>query len=72
MEKKSTLLAFCVGNSPVTGEIPAQRRSFDVFFDKRLNKRLSEQWWGWLFETPSRPLWNHYNEYGFVLHLDYE
>ena len=30
------LLALCVGNSPVTGEFPAQRPltpSFDVFFD---------------------------------------
>ena len=30
------------GNSPVPGEFPAQRpvtRSFDVFFDLRLNKR---------------------------------
>ena len=38
------------GNSPVTGEFPAQRpvtRSFDVFFDLRLNKRLSKQRWGW-------------------------
>ena len=37
------LLAICAGNSPVTGEFPAQRpltRSFDVFFDLRLNKRL--------------------------------
>ena len=34
------------GNSPVTGEFPSQRpvtRSFDVFFDLRLNKRLSKQ-----------------------------
>ena len=34
----------CAGNSSVTGEFPAQRpvtRSFDVFFDRRLNKRLS-------------------------------
>ena len=33
------------GNSPVTGEFPAQTpmtRSFDVFFDLRLNKRLSK------------------------------
>ena len=33
------------GNSPVTGEFPAQRpvtRSFDVFFDLRLNKRWSK------------------------------
>ena len=31
----SALLAICAGNSPVTGEFPAQRpvtRSFDVFF----------------------------------------
>ena len=44
METFSTLLALCAGNSPVTGEFPAQRpvtRSFDVFFDLRLNKRLS-------------------------------
>ena len=46
--------------------IPAQRpvtRSFDVFFDLRLNKRLSKQSWGWWFETPSRSLWRHCNEY---------
>ena len=33
-----------------TGEFPAQRPltgSFDVFFDLRPNKRLSEQPWGW-------------------------
>ena len=44
---------------------PAQRpvtRSFDVFFDLCLNKRLSKQSWGWWFETPSRPLWRHYND----------
>ena len=31
---------------PVTGEFPSQRpvkQSFDVFFDLRLNKRLSKQ-----------------------------
>ena len=36
MEAFSALLALCAGNSPVTGEFPAQRpvmRSFDVFFD---------------------------------------
>ena len=27
----------------------------------RLNKRLSKQWWGWWFGTPSRPLWRHSN-----------
>ena len=58
----STLLAICAGISPVTGEFPAQSpvtRSFGVFFDLRRNKRLSKQWWGWWFETPSRPLWRH-------------
>ena len=52
----------CAGNSPVTGEFPAQRavtRSFDVFFDLRPNNQLSKQSWGWRFETPSRPLWRH-------------
>ena len=46
------------------GEFPTQRpvtRSFDVFFDLRLNKRLSKQPWGWWFETPSLSLWRHYN-----------
>ena len=46
METFSALLAICAGNSVVTDEFPAERpvtRSFDVFFDLRLNKRLSEQ-----------------------------
>ena len=56
----------CAGNSPVIGEFPAQRpvtRSFDVFFDLCLNERLSKQSRGWWFETPSRPLWHHNNEF---------
>ena len=56
METFSALLAICAGNSPVPGEFPAQRpvtRSFDVFFDLRLNKRLSKQSWGWWFKTLS-------------------
>ena len=60
METFSALLALCAGNSPVTGEFPAQRpvtRSFDAFFDLHLNKRLSKQPWGWWFETPSWSLW---------------
>ena len=64
METFSALLALCVGNSPVTGEFPVQRpvtRSFDVFFDLCLNKRLSKQWWGWWFETLSGPLWRRCN-----------
>ena len=66
MEAFSALLAICAGNSPVTGEFPAQRpvtRSFDVLFDLRPNKRLSKRSWGWWFETPFRPLWRHSNEY---------
>ena len=65
METFSALLAICTGNSPVPGEFHAQRpvtRSFDVFFDLRLNKRLSKQSWGWWFETLSCPLWRHWNE----------
>ena len=65
METFSALLALCAGNSPVPAEFPAQRpvtRSFDDFFDLRLNKRLCKQSWGWWFETPSRPLWRHRNE----------
>ena len=61
----SALLAICAGNSPLPGEFPALRpvtRSFDVFFDLRLNKRLSKRSWGWWFQTQSRPLWRHRNE----------
>ena len=65
MEAFSTLLALCAENSPVSGEFPAQRpvtQSFDVFFDLRLNKRLSKQSCGWWFDTLSRPLWRHRND----------
>ena len=46
METFSALLAICAGNSPITGEFPSQRpvsRKFVVFFDLRLNERLSKQ-----------------------------
>ena len=65
METFSALLAISAGNSPVPGEFPTQRpvtRSFDVFFDLRLNKRLSKQSWDWWFETLSCPLWRHCND----------
>ena len=42
----SSLVALCAGNLKVIGEFPAQTpvtRSFGVFFDVRLNKRLSKQ-----------------------------
>ena len=61
------LLALCEGNPPVTVGFPSRRpmtRSFDIFFDLRLNKRLNKlskcRW----FETPSRSLWRHYNPLG--------
>ena len=74
METFSALLAICVGNSPVTGEFPTQRpvtRSFDVFFDLRLNKRLSKQSWGWWLETLSRPLRRHRNAMAPFINMDY-
>ena len=46
METFSALLALCAGNSSVTGEFSTQKpvtQSFDVFFDLRLNKRLSKK-----------------------------
>ena len=66
LETFSALLALCVGNSPVTGEFPSQRpvtRSFDVFYDLRLNQQLSKQWGRLRFETPLRSLWRHCNEF---------
>ena len=48
MEALSALLALCAGNSPVSGEFPAQTpvtRNFDVFFDLSLIKRLSKYSW---------------------------
>ena len=70
METFSALLAICAGNSAVPGEFPAQRpvtRSLKVFFDLRLNKRLSKQSWGWWFETLPSPLWRHCNGTSMVL-----
>ena len=69
----SALLALCVGTSPVISEFPSQRpvmRSFDVFFDLRLNKQLSKQSWGWLFEKPSRSLWCHCNDLWIITSND--
>ena len=64
METFSVLLAICARNSPVSGEFPAQRSvtwSFDVFFDLRMNERLSKHSWGWWLETTSRQLWRQNN-----------
>ena len=65
METFFALLAFCVGNSPVTGEFLSQRpvtRGFDVFFDLHLSKQLSKKSRRRWFETTWRWLWRHYNE----------
>ena len=73
METFSALLAICAGNSVVPGEFPAQRpvtRSFDIFFDLRLIKRLNKQSWGWWFEALSRPLWRHCNDFAFNVCLN--
>ena len=71
MEIFFALLAICARNSLVSGEFPAQRpvtRSFDVFFDLRLNKRLSKQSRCRWFETPSRSLWSHRNDMLHITH----
>ena len=59
VETFSALLVLCEGN-----ELPSQRpvtRSFDVFFDLRMNKSLSKRSIHRWFDTPSRPLWRHCN-----------
>ena len=62
---------FC-GEFTGPGEFPTQRpvtRSFDVYFDLRLNKRLCKQSWGWWFQTLLCPLWRHSN--GFYVGPDW-
>ena len=51
------------------GEFPSQMpvtRSFDVFFYLPVNKRLSKEPIRRWFETPSRSLWRHYNEWRHI------
>ena len=65
METFSALLALCAWNSSVTGKFPSQRpvtRSFDVFFDLRLNKRLRKQ-------SKRRDLIRHCALYDFTVML---
>ena len=60
MEIFPAILALCEGNPSVTGGFPSQSpatRSFDFFFDLRLNKRLSKQSRRRWLETQSRSLW---------------
>ena len=64
MCRLSALPVLCAGNSLVTSEYPSQMpvtRSFDIFFDLRLNKRLNKQPRCRWFATPSRWLWRRYN-----------
>ena len=59
METFSALWAICAGNSSVTGKFPAQRpvtRSFDVFFDLRLNN-------GWVNNREAADLRRHRDHY---------
>ena len=63
METFSALLALSEGNSPVTGEFPAQRpvtRSFDVFFDLRLNE-------GWVNNREAGDLRRHRTHYNVTV-----
>ena len=64
METFSTLLTLCERNPPVTGGFPSQSpatRSFGVFFDLCLNKRLSKQSRCRWFDTPTCSLWRQSN-----------
>ena len=61
-------LRYCsfVRISPVAGELPSQRpvtRSFGVFFDLYLDKRLTNQSIRRWFETPSCSLWRYWNAF---------
>ena len=62
METFVAFLVLCAGNSPVNypHKWPVTQ-SIDVFFDLRLNKRLSKQSRRRWFEPPSRPLRRHRN-----------
>ena len=66
-----------IHRSPVNSHHKGQwRGAYDVFFHLCLNKRLSKQWWGRWFETPSRSLWRHCNGLRLVLdthwrHIEY-
>ena len=63
IETFSALLAICAGNSPVPGEFPAQMpvtRSFDVFFDLRLNK-------GWVNNSEAGDLRRYRTHYEVIV-----
>ena len=65
METFSAWLALCEGNPPVSGGFTSQRpvtRSFDIFIDQRLNKRMSKPSRRRWLETPSSSSWSHCND----------
>ena len=57
-----------IHRSPVNSPHKGQSRGA-IFFDLRLNKRLSKQSWGWWFETLSYPLWRQGNDLISQKHL---
>ena len=67
METFSALLAFSARNSSVTDEFPAQwpvTRSLYLPLNKRLIKQPRRRW----FETPSRTLLRHCNDFRYTGH----
>ena len=51
-----------IPRSPVNSPHKGQSRGALMFsLICALSERLSKQWWGWRFETPSRLLWRHCN-----------
>ena len=48
-----------IHRSPVISPHKGKWRGFDIFFDLRLNRRLSKQSWGRWCDTPLRSLWRH-------------
>ena len=50
-----------IHRTPVIPHTKANDAELWCFLWFALNIRLSKQWWGWWFETPSCPLWRHCN-----------
>ena len=70
--KFSALLALCLENSSITGELPSQRpvtRSFDIFFDLRHNKRLSKQSRHRWIDTPWCSFWRDCNLMIYTIYI---
>ena len=61
--KVTTWVQHPIDSHPFMSIQPPMTRSFHVFFDLSLNKRLRKQLWGWWFETPPCPFWRHCNVY---------